>query len=123
MHVTVIGAGVLGRIYGVRLAAGGDQVAFLVRSERAAEASPFVLEQVNGPRRRDALDRPERVTEVPRGTRAVLLAVRFDQLGADSPLLALLRQAPAVPARNAIARAMVSVASVLALSAMMMRHA
>ena len=97
MHVTIIGAGVLGRIYGVRLAAGGDQVAFLVRPERAPEASPFVLEQVNGPRRRDALDRPERVTEVPRGTRAVLLAVRFDQLGADSPLLALLRQAPAVP--------------------------
>ena len=98
MHVTVIGAGVLGRIYGVRLAAGGDQVAFLVRPERAAETSSFVLEQVNGPRRRDALERPERVTEVPRSTRAVLLAVRFDQLaGADSPLLGLLRQAPAVP--------------------------
>jgi 2-dehydropantoate 2-reductase len=111
MHVTVLGAGVLGRIYGVRLAAGGDQVAFLVRPQRAAETSPFVLEQVNGPRRRDALERPERVTEVPRATRAVLLAVRFDQLagheggdphtpgpaGAGSPLLGLLRQAPAVP--------------------------
>jgi predicted dinucleotide-binding enzyme len=98
MHVTVIGAGVLGRIYGVRLAAGGDQVSFVVRPERAQESLPFVLEQVNGSHRRDALDRPDRVTEIPRGTRAVLLAVRFDQLTAsDSALLAALKEAPPAP--------------------------
>jgi hypothetical protein len=98
MHVTVVGAGVLGRIYGVRLAAAGEQVSFVVRPERAGEASPFVVEQINGARRRDALDAPERVTAVPRGTGAVLLAVRFDQLaGAGSPLAAVLREAPPVP--------------------------
>lgn len=98
MHVTIIGAGVLGRIYGVRLAVGGDPVAFLVRPERAEETSGFTLEQVNGPRRRDVLDRPQRVTAVPRETKAILLTVRFDQLArSDAPLLALLREAPAVP--------------------------
>ena len=55
MHVTVLGAGVLGRVYGIRLAAAGDRVTFVVRPERVAEASPFILEQVNGARRRDEL--------------------------------------------------------------------
>jgi 2-dehydropantoate 2-reductase len=69
-----------------------------VRPGRAQESLPFVLEQVNGSHRRDALDRPDRVTEIPRGTRAVLLAVRFDQLTAsDSALLAALKEAPPAP--------------------------
>jgi 2-dehydropantoate 2-reductase len=97
MHVTVVGAGVLGQIYGVRLAAAGEQVAFVVRPERSGEASPFVLEQVNGPRRRDALDGPQRVTRIPGSTGAVLLAVRFDQLSGGAPLLEILREAPSVP--------------------------
>lgn len=98
MHVTVVGAGVLGRIYGVRLAAAGEKVSFVVRPSRAAEEAPFVLEQVNGPHRRDALEKPTRVTEIPRDTAAVLLAVRFDQLATgDEPLLDLLRRAPSVP--------------------------
>jgi hypothetical protein len=97
MHVTIVGAGVLGRIYGVRLAAAGEQVAFVVRPERAGEVGSFVLEQVNGPRRCDVLDRPERVAQIPRNTAAVLLAVRFDQLSGASPLVGLLRDAPAVP--------------------------
>jgi 2-dehydropantoate 2-reductase len=96
MHVTVVGAGVLGRIYGVRLAVAGEQVSFVVRPERAGESSAFVLEQVNGPRRRDALDRPERVTRIPRAAGVVLLAVRFDQLTGAS-LLEIVREAPAVP--------------------------
>ena len=98
MHVTVLGAGVLGRVYGVRLAAGGDQVSFVVRPGREAETGAFVLEQVNGPRRRDAIERPLRVTRIPATTNAVLVAVRFDQLAeVDSPLMAVLRDAPAVP--------------------------
>lgn len=98
MHVTVVGAGVLGRIYGVRLAAAGEQVAFVVRPERVNETAPFALEQVNGSRRRDTLQHPERVTQIRRGTAAVLVAVRFDQLVASgSPLVDLLRAAPPVP--------------------------
>jgi 2-dehydropantoate 2-reductase len=98
MHVTIVGAGVLGRVYGVRLAAAGDAVSFVVRPERAGETTGFVVEQVNGARRRDALDRPERVTRVPASSAAVLVTVRFDQLAAaSSPLYALLREAPAVP--------------------------
>ena len=44
------------------------------------------------------LDRPQRVTAVPRETKAILLTVRFDQLAlSDAPLPHLLREAPAVP--------------------------
>jgi hypothetical protein len=98
MHVTVVGAGVLGRIYGVRLAAAGEQVAFVVRPDRVREATPFVLEQVNGARRRETLQHPERVSHIRRGTGVVFVAVRFDQLAAaDSPIVGLLREAPQVP--------------------------
>ena len=94
MHVTVLGAGVLGRVYGLRLAAAGDQVTFVVRPERVAEAKPFVIEQVNGPRRRDVIDAPARAARIPHATAAVLLGVRFDQIASSSPLVDVLREAP-----------------------------
>lgn len=108
MRITVVGAGALGRAYGVRLAARGDEVTFLVRPQRVHETTPFVTEQVNGPKRRDAIDQPRRVAEVPEGTHAVLVTVRFEQLvdaepGAphatgERPLAELLRgTGPAVP--------------------------
>src|SRR2546430_513123 len=98
MHVTVVGAGVLGRVYGVRLAAAGERVSFVVRPERAEDAEPFVIEQVNGGHRRDVLDRPDRVVAIPRESTAVLLAVRFDQLArTGAPLVDLIAKAPAVP--------------------------
>ena len=108
MRVTVVGAGVLGRIYGVRLATAGEKVSFVVRPERVpevgghpqtpGETTPFVIEQVNGARRCDVLERPERVTEIPRDTTAVLLTVRFDQLArGNEELVGLLRRAPSVP--------------------------
>ena len=96
MHVTIIGAGALGRIYGLRLLAAGDEVAFLVRPARALETSPFVIEQVNGGQRRDVAEQPRRVTAVPPETRVVLLAIRFDQVASDE-IAALLRAAPSVP--------------------------
>ena len=40
MHVTIIGAGTLGRVYGLRLLAAGDEVAFVVRPARVEETSP-----------------------------------------------------------------------------------
>ncbi|MCC6553605.1 MAG: oxidoreductase [Polyangiaceae bacterium] len=99
MRVAVVGAGALGRAYGVRLAAAGDQVAFVVRPERVAEAAPFVIEQVNGPKRRDVIDRPRRVAEVPADAEVILVAVRFDQLTQTGPgsLAELLRAAPDRP--------------------------
>lgn len=80
MHVTVVGAGALGRIYGVRLASGTTTVEFFVRPARAAETSPFVLEQLNGSRRRDTLARPTRVTSLSERTQVVVLTVRLEQL-------------------------------------------
>ena len=97
MQFTVVGAGVLGQVYGVRLAAAGEKVSFLVRPERARDTTPFVLEQVNAPHRHDVLERPERFSRIPATSAAVFIAVRFDQLAAGSPLLAVLKEAPQVP--------------------------
>ena len=97
MAFTVVGAGVLGQVYGVRLAAAGEKVSFLVRPERVRETTPFVLEQVNGSRRRDVLERPERFSRIPSTSAAVFIAVRFDHLAAGSPLLAVLKEGPPVP--------------------------
>jgi 2-dehydropantoate 2-reductase len=92
MHVTIVGAGALGRLYGVRLAAAGAQVAFVVRPARLGETTPFVIEQVNQQKRRDEIASPTRVGEVPSHTDAVLVTVRFDQI--DGALAAALRNAP-----------------------------
>lgn len=91
MHVTVVGAGVLGRIYGARLAADGDEVAFVVRPGRSGETSPFFIEQVNGGDRREVIERPIRLTEIPEGTDAILVTVRFNELQEGSDLGRILR--------------------------------
>lgn len=80
MHVTVVGAGVLGRIYGARLAADGEEVSFVVRPDRAGETAPFFIEQVNEGDRREVIERPVRLTEIPEGADIVLVAVRFHEL-------------------------------------------
>lgn len=97
MHVTIVGAGALGRIYGARLAAVGEQVSFVVRPARLEETSPFIIERVNADKRRDVIERPHRVAEVPAATAAVLVAVRFDQLEGEGSVAAPLRTAPPVP--------------------------
>jgi ketopantoate reductase len=99
MHLTIVGAGTLGRIYGLRLAAVGEAVSFLVRPERAADTSPLVAEQVNGAHVRDALERPDRVTAIPEHTRLVLVAVRFEQLAPapDPALVEILRGGKGAP--------------------------
>jgi ketopantoate reductase len=102
MHVIVFGAGALGRIYGVRLAAAGVQVSFVVRPKRLAETYSFVVEQVNGDKRRDVIEQPRRIEQIPADATLVLLAVRFDQLDRlrsdlDDPLAEALRLGPSVP--------------------------
>jgi 2-dehydropantoate 2-reductase len=103
MHVTVLGAGALGRVYGVRLAAAGVQVSFVVRPSRRAETYPFVVEQINGAQRRDLIEQPRRATKVPLDSTIILLTVRFDQIAQlqknepGDELASALREAPAVP--------------------------
>lgn len=80
MHVAIVGAGVLGRIYGVRLAKAGTDVSFVVRASRLARVEPFHIEQVNGGGRRDSLDEPRRAAEIPSGAEVVLVAVRYHEL-------------------------------------------
>jgi 2-dehydropantoate 2-reductase len=103
MHITIIGAGALGRVYGNRLAAGGNEVSFVVRPSRAGETTAFAVEQVNGQHQRDVLEHPVRVTDIPARTRVVIVAVRFDQLVAaakapeNDELVRILRNSPSVP--------------------------
>lgn len=111
MRISIVGAGALGRIYGVRLATQGNDVTFVVRPERVHDARPFVIEQVNGADRRDTLARPRLAAEIPADADVVLITVRFDQLvprddlggaaqrGAGGRSVAdLLRGGPAAPA-------------------------
>lgn len=95
MHVAVIGAGALGRIYGVHLSIGGYPVTFVVRPNRLTETSPFILEQVNGTHSRLSLTDPQRSDTIPEDTTVMLLAVRREQI--DDHLEQMLRSAPTVP--------------------------
>lgn len=103
MRIAIVGAGALGRAYGVRLALAGEQVRFVVRPARAAAPEPFVIEQVNGDKERSVLDHPELVTSIPSDTEIVVLAVHLDQLveGAPpqdgTPVADLLAAGPNVP--------------------------
>lgn len=99
MHATFIGAGALGRIYGTRLGSTGVDTAFLVRPSRLDERAPFVIEERNGGRRRDALATPARVVDIPPTTELIVVAVRFDQLLGETrdPILPKLVAAPPVP--------------------------
>ncbi|MBK9260894.1 MAG: oxidoreductase [Polyangiaceae bacterium] len=102
MHVIVLGAGALGRIYGARLAAAGVAVSFLVRKSRLDETYSFVVEQVNGEKRRNVVERPNRIATIPNDATLVLLTVRFDQIDRirhdpNDELANLLRAAPAAP--------------------------
>ncbi|AKT43009.1 ketopantoate reductase family protein [Chondromyces crocatus] len=100
MRIAFIGAGALGRVYGVRLATVGAEVTFVVRPERVHETSPFVVEQVNGSKRRDVLDHPRRVAEIPGEVDLILVTVRFDQLteAGEGSVTELLRRGPDRPA-------------------------
>jgi 2-dehydropantoate 2-reductase len=94
VQLAVVGAGALGRIYGVRLACAGREhrVCFVVRPRRLGERAPFVLEEASGWQRRDVLA-AARVAAPPADTDAVLLAVRCEQVDA-----ALAEALAAVPA-------------------------
>ncbi len=101
MHLSVVGAGVLGRIYGVRAAAAmvstsRPRVTFVTRPARLRDTAAFAIEQINGAHAKHTIDAPDRVATVPADATAVLVAVRFEEVqGLDQDLVALLRAAPA----------------------------
>lgn len=95
MHAVIIGAGALGRTYGVHLASAGATVSFLVRPERMTERSAYVVEPLSGRGAAIELAQPQRVVRVPGDASVLLLAVRREQM--HESLQGLLQDAPAVP--------------------------
>jgi ketopantoate reductase len=93
-HLAILGAGALGSVYGVRLAAVRGTVSFVVRSERASASPPIEIQRV-GTQDRVCLAQPSRVDHVPSDAAIIALAVRADNL--DDALEALLIAAPPVP--------------------------
>ena len=93
--MVVIGAGALGRAYGVPLAAAGARLSFVVRGSRLEERSRYVAERANGKRGVFVLDEPRRVASVPQDASVILLAVRREQV--DRALERTIADAPAVP--------------------------
>jgi len=89
MHVAVYGAGALGCVYGVRLAARTSaSVTFVVRPARVAERAPIVIERVKEVRdRRDELAAPTRAAAIPGDADAIVLAVGTEDLEAIRPVL------------------------------------
>lgn len=109
MNIAVLGAGVLGRVYGIRLLLDGARVCFVVRPQRLKETAPFVIEQVNAGDHRDVLHAPERIAQVPKDADLVLVTVRFHELisasstvfgedGSQAPLVIL---TPMMPGQRA----------------------
>lgn len=87
MHVAVYGAGALGCVYGVRLAARtSTTVSFVVRAHRVAERTPLVIERV-GEEKAETIDEPRRVAAIPDDADVVLLAVGTEDLEAIRPVL------------------------------------
>jgi ketopantoate reductase len=96
VHVAIVGAGALGRVFGVRLATeAGVGVDFVVRSEELARpAAPFEIARVLGGETR-RLESPPRVATIPPHADLVLLCVRSNQL--DTALVRALAEVPDVP--------------------------
>jgi ketopantoate reductase len=95
MHVAVIGAGALGRTYGVHLSAAGVNVSYVVRPSRINETGDFVVARMNRDKRTLEAVSPRRYTRVPEDADVVLLAVRSEQV--DAALESVLSEAPPVP--------------------------
>lgn len=112
MHVAVYGAGALGSVYGVRLAARTTaSVTFVVRAARAKERSPIVIERVKDvPDRREVIEAPARSATIPGDADVILLAVGTEDLDAIRPVLdassaPILVLTPMLPADHARMRA------------------
>lgn len=96
MHVAVLGAGALGRVFGVRLATRGKvDVDFVVRESRLPDRpGTITIERVQGGERL-SVEAPSFVAEVPAHADLVLGCVAAHQLGGD--FISLLQRGPRVP--------------------------
>ncbi len=96
MHVAILGAGALGRVYGARLAMRAPvEVSFVVRPAMLHENAPFLLERVDDRDDVLRLESPARVSDIPAHADVVLVCVRAEQL--DDDLVKLLACRPTIP--------------------------
>jgi 2-dehydropantoate 2-reductase len=95
VHVAIVGAGALGRVYGARLSEeAGATVSFVVRA--SAPRGPIQIARVDGKHEEHTVATPEWQEAVPGAAEVVLVCVRAEQI--DDALVELLRAGPAVPA-------------------------
>lgn len=81
MHVAILGAGALGRVYGTRLACEtAERVSFVLRSGHA-HGGAYRLQRADDASQEHVLGDPVQVDAVPRDADAVLVCVRAEQLG------------------------------------------
>lgn len=98
MKIAIVGAGALGRIYGVRLAA-RHEVVFVVRPARLGETEPFRVEHAVPLGAAHAIRAPRRVDSIPVDCDAAIVTLRFDTIvRADDDL----RRALAAPPRTLV---------------------
>lgn len=88
MHVAIIGAGALGRVYGARLALRtGSDVTLVVKGGLEAHAHPLRFARIDGDKAKEVWAGPALSTRVPHDADVVLVAVRVEQLDASLDLL------------------------------------
>src|SRR5580704_19609424 len=92
MHVAIVGAGSLGRVFGVRLSHVGVDVDFVVRD--AARSDAIRIEEVKSGEAM-AIEAPSRLRAIPPHADVVLLCVGGHQI--DDALVAEVRAGPTVP--------------------------
>jgi ketopantoate reductase len=95
-HVAIVGAGALGRVYGVRLVSRSESaVTLVVRKDRVDDLGPLRIVHIDGDGVKDAWEKPVLSTTVPDDADVVVVAVRADQL--DRSLSSLLEKPQDVP--------------------------
>jgi ketopantoate reductase len=96
VHVAIVGAGALGRVYGVRLAKRSpSSVTLVVRKGRVMDRSPLRIVRIDGDGAADVWEEPTLATDVPGHTDVILVTVRVEQL--DASLDGLLESSAAAP--------------------------
>src|SRR5678815_2528310 len=89
MHVSVVGAGALGCVYGARLAKlARVDVSFVVRRPRNEPLEPLVLQRIDAPEEL-RLETPRWTTSIPAEATVLLLCVGANDL--DEALIASIR--------------------------------
>jgi ketopantoate reductase len=90
VHITIIGAGALGAVYGVRLAlVAKHDVTFVVRPARAEKNAPLAIQRIDGDGSHHEIEKPKYATAVPADADVVIVTVHQDQI--DDALIALLQ--------------------------------